>query len=62
MAYVSLTQEQIDWIADACVAAVDEHARFLEDDVRLALAQALVAMNKPREAASIEPARRTKAG
>ncbi len=55
MANVSLTQKQIDWISEACVAAVDERARFLEDDVRLALAQALYAMNKPNEAALIEP-------
>jgi hypothetical protein len=55
LANVSLTQKQIDWISEACVVAVDERACFLEEDVRLALAQALYAMNRPNEAALIEP-------
>ena len=55
MAYVFLTQTQIDWIADACVAAVDERDRFLRDAARCSLARALYAMDRPREAALIAP-------
>ena len=53
--HVALTQYQIDLIAEAIDAAVNERARFLDDDVRLALAQALRAMGKLREAELMEP-------
>lgn len=55
MPRVTLSQSQIDFLAEACQVVVNEHARFLDDDVRLILAEALYAMNKPREAATIEP-------
>ncbi len=55
MPHVALTQYQIDLIAEAIDAAVNERARFLDDDVRLALAQALRAMGKLREAELMEP-------
>ncbi len=55
MSYVALTKLQIDLVAEAIEVAVNEHARFLEDDVLLALAQALRAMGKQREAELIEP-------
>jgi len=55
MSYVALTNFQIDLVAEAIEVAVNEHARFLEDDVLLALAQALRAMGKQREAELIEP-------
>ena len=55
MPNVALTQLQIELIAWACDTAVNEHARFLEDDVRLALAQALRSMGKQGEADLIEP-------
>ncbi|MEE8297035.1 MAG: hypothetical protein V3R26_04305 [Hyphomicrobium sp.] len=58
MPNVTLSQSQIDSLAQACQAAVDEFADFLDEDVRMTLAQALYAMNKPREAASIELDRR----
>jgi hypothetical protein len=51
---LTLSQQEIDLMADACVAIVDEHARFLDDDVRAVLAGALRAMGKPREAAAID--------
>ena len=50
MPQVMLTQHQINLIAEACDTAVDERAYFLEQDVRLALAQALREMGRPREA------------
>lgn len=55
MPNVVLTQSQIDSLADACSAAVDEHARFLDDEVRLALADALRALGKLEESTWIEP-------
>ena len=55
MRHVVLTQHQIDLVAEACDTAANEHARFLENDVRLALAHALRAMGKVREAELIEP-------
>ncbi len=55
MPNVVLTQSQIDHLAEACSTAVNEHARFLEDDVRRALAQALHALGKPEESSQIEP-------
>jgi len=51
---LTLSQQEIDLMAEACVAIVDEHARFLDDDVRAVLAGALRAMGKPREAAAID--------
>ena len=58
MPNVVLTQSQIDTLAEACNTAVNEHARFLEDDVRRALAQALHALGKPEESSRIEPSER----
>ncbi len=55
MPNVVLTQLQIDFLADACSTAVNEHARFLDDEVRRALALALDAMGKPAESTLIEP-------
>ncbi len=55
MPNVVLTQSQIDTLAEACNTAVNEHARFLEDDVRRALAQTLLALGKPEESSQIEP-------
>jgi hypothetical protein len=55
MPKVVLTQIQIDTLADACSTAINEHARFLDDDVRRALAEALHAMGKPKESSRIEP-------
>ncbi len=55
MSHVALTKLQIGLIVEAIEVAVNEHARFLEDDVLLALAQALRAMGKQREAELIEP-------
>ena len=55
MPNVVLTQAQIDTIAEACSTAVNEHARFLDDEVRRALAQALQAMGKPAESVLIGP-------
>ena len=52
---IAMTQYQIDLIAEACDTAANEHARFLEKDVRLALAHVLRAMGKVREAELIEP-------
>ncbi len=54
MPSVELTQLEIDLVAEACDTAANEHARFLADDVRLALAQALRAMGKQCEAGLIE--------
>ena len=55
MPYFALTQTQIDLVTEACETAVNEHARFLDDDVRSALAQALRAVGKPCAAESIDP-------
>lgn len=55
MPNVILTQSQINFIAEACSTAVNEDARFLDDEVRLSLAQALHAMGKPEELMLIEP-------
>lgn len=55
MPNVILTQSQIDSIAEACSTAINEDARFLDDEVRLSLAQALHAMGKPKESTLIEP-------
>ncbi len=55
MPNVVLTQSQIDSIAEACSAAVNEYAHFLDDEVRRTLAQALHAMGKPEESTLIEP-------
>lgn len=55
MPKVVLTQTQIDTIAEACSTAVNEHARFLDDEVRRALAQALQALGKSAESTLIEP-------
>ena len=55
MPKVDLTQIQIDSLAEACNTAVNEHARFLENDVRRALAEALHALGKPEESSQIEP-------
>ncbi len=55
MPKVILTQSQINTIADACSTAVNEHARFLDDEVRRSLAQALHAMGKPAASNLIEP-------
>ena len=55
MPKVVLTQIQIDSLADACSTAVNEHARFLENDVRLELARALQALGKRKESSLIEP-------
>ncbi len=52
---IKMTQYQIDLVAEACDTAVNEHSRFLENDVRLALAHVLRAMGKVREAELIEP-------
>jgi hypothetical protein len=55
MPKITLTQTQIDSLADACNTAVNEHARFLEDDVRRELARALKALGKGEESSQIEP-------
>ncbi len=55
MSYVALTQLQIDLVAEAFEVAINEHARFLEDDALQAIAQALRAMGKQREAELIDP-------
>jgi hypothetical protein len=55
MPKVVLTQTQIDTIAEACSTAVNEHARFLDEEVRRALAQALHALGKSTESTLIEP-------
>jgi len=55
MPKVVLTQTQIDSLADACSTAVNEHARFLEDDMRRELARALHALGKRKESSLIEP-------
>lgn len=55
MPNVILTQSQINFIAEACSTAVNEDARFLEDEVRLSLARALHAMGKSEESTLIEP-------
>ncbi len=55
MPKVALTQTQIDFLAEACSTAVNEHALFLDDEVRRALAQALHAMGRPHESSLIEP-------
>ena len=55
MSYVALTQIQIDLVAEAIEVAVNEHARFLEDDMLRAMAQVFRAMGKQREAELIEP-------
>ena len=55
MPHIVLAQDQIDLVAEACDTAANEHARFLEHDVRLALAHALRAMGKVRKAELIEP-------
>ena len=55
MPKVVLTQMQIDTIAEACSTAVNEHARFLDDEARRRLAQALRAMGKPAESTLMEP-------
>lgn len=54
MVQVKLSPAQIEWIAKACEVASGNDDRFLEDDVRRLLAQALRAMGRPREAASID--------
>ena len=55
MPNVVLTQSQIDFLTEACSTAVNEHARFLDDEVRRTLAQALDALGKPEESTLIEP-------
>ncbi len=55
MPNVVLTQTQIDFIAEACNTAVSEHARFLDDEVRRVLAQALDALGKQEESVQLEP-------
>ncbi len=55
MPNVVLTQSQIDFLAEACRTAVDEHARFLDDEVRRDLARALHALGKLEESKLIEP-------
>ncbi len=55
MPHIILAQDQIDIVAEACETAANEHARFLEKDVRLALAHVLRAMGKVREAELIKP-------
>ena len=55
MPNVVLTQSQIDFIAEACSAAVDEHARFLDDEARRNLAQVLQALGKSEESMLIAP-------
>ena len=52
---VTLTQTQIDLVAEAIDVAANEHARFLEDDARQAFARVLRVMGKQRDAVSIEP-------
>ena len=54
MPKVVLTQTQIDSLANACSTAVNEHARFLEDDVRRELARALHALGKRKESFLID--------
>ena len=54
MPNVVLTQSQIDFLAEACSTAINEHARFLDDEVRRTLAQALYALGKPEEWSLIE--------
>ena len=51
---VFLTPSQTDLIAQACMVAVDESARFLCGRVRHSLAEALREMGKPHEAMWIE--------
>ena len=58
MPRVILSQLEINTLAAACQVAVNEHLQFLDYDVRLNLAQALYAMNKPGEAVSIQPDQR----
>ena len=55
MPNVVLAQTQIDFIAEACSTAVSEHARFLDDEVRRTLAQALRALGKQEESVQLEP-------
>ena len=55
MPNVILTQSQIDSVAEACSAAVNEYAYFLDDEMRRTLAQALHALGKPEESTLIEP-------
>ncbi len=55
MPNVVLTQSQIDFLAEACSTAVNEHARFLDDEVRRNLARALHALGKLEESTLIEP-------
>ncbi len=55
IAQITLMHYQIELIAEACDTAANEHARFLANDVRLALAHALRAMGKMREAELIKP-------
>ena len=55
MPSVVLTQAQIDSIAEACSAAVNESAQFLDDDVRKTLAEAMQALGKARESTLMEP-------
>ena len=55
MPQVVLTQTQINFLAEACSTAVNEHARFLDDEVRRVLAQALHAMGKSEESSLLEP-------
>ncbi len=54
LARVLLTPRQNDLIAQACMVAVDESARFLHKNVRRSVAKALRAMGKPQEAEWIE--------
>jgi hypothetical protein len=55
MPRVVLSQKQIDTVAEACTTAINEHAVFLDDEVRRRLAQALQAMGKTTELDPIEP-------
>ena len=55
MPNVVLTQTQIDFITEACNTVVSEHARFLDDEVRRTLAQALRALGKREESFQLEP-------
>ena len=50
---VFLSESQVDTLAEACQVAVEEHLRFLDDDMRMVLAQALLEMNRPEAAKSL---------
>ena len=50
---VFLSESQVDTLVEACQVAVDEHLRFLDDELRLVLARALLEMNRPEAAKSL---------